>query len=61
MDDDKLKRTCKPEDFRKMLFGELPEKKMICVDMKLNTTSLRVLHSDLLVLLSLLWNTTVRV
>lgn len=22
MDDDKLKRTCKPEDFRKMLFGE---------------------------------------
>lgn len=24
MDDDKLKRTCKPEDFRKMLFGELP-------------------------------------
>lgn len=22
MDDDKLKRTCKPADFRKMLFGE---------------------------------------
>ena len=22
MDDDKLKRTCKPGDYRKMLFGE---------------------------------------
>lgn len=22
LDDDKLKRTCKPTDFRKMLFGE---------------------------------------
>lgn len=22
LDDDKLKRTCKPADFRKMLFGE---------------------------------------
>lgn len=26
MDDDKLKRTCKPADFRKMLFGKLAKR-----------------------------------
>lgn len=60
MDDDKLKRTCKPVDFRKMLFGELPEnKKWFLVTNKLNDLSLGVLHSDLPIIIRVLSNVTV--
>lgn len=45
MDDDKLKRTCKPGDFRKMLFGELSDQTFTAAQ-NLNAIWQRVLHLD---------------